>query len=75
MISEEKIAVQVSDRVLEASRLLNEALFLVKGSCPEAEFLVCRTAIGQVLGELLLSVLNPIYRSHPQIMPEDLKDF
>jgi hypothetical protein len=73
MIANEQVAADVGTRTLEASRLLNEALLIVHNKCPEAEFLALRFVIGGVLGEMLLSVLNPLYRQHPGLKPEGLE--
>lgn len=72
MIKDEKVAVQVSESVLEVNRLLNDALRLVQEECSEAEFSEFRHAVGQVLGELLLEIVNPLYRQHPKLKPEGL---
>lgn len=72
MISDEAVARQLNANAIEVARLLNEVLFLAQERCPEAEFLTLRRAVGQVLGELLLSVLNPLYRAHPELKPEEL---
>lgn len=70
MINDDEVARQLSETALEVGRLLNDVLFAAQEKCPEAELLALRRAVGQVLGELLLSVLNPLYRAHPELRPE-----
>lgn len=72
MITNQQVAGQVSQRVLEVNRLLNDALLVVSEKCPEEEASAFRLAIGQVLGELLLAVINPLYRQHPALKPDGL---
>jgi len=72
MITDHEVASEVSRRVLEVNRLLEEAVSLVDQRCPEAETSKFRRAVGHVLGALLLDVVNPLYRSHPQLAPVGL---
>lgn len=72
MISEKKIASIVSERILEASRSLDEAVAVVHAHCPPAESSAFRLAMGHILADLLLNVLNPLYREHPDIRPKEL---
>ncbi|HRD73790.1 MAG TPA: hypothetical protein PK027_10870 [Aquimonas sp.] len=72
MITDHEIASEVSRRVLEVNRLLNEAVSLVQERCPEAETSEFKQAVGSVLGALLLDVVNPLYRVHPQLAPPEL---
>lgn len=72
MIANKKIAAKVSEKVLEASGLLNDALIIVHDECPDDELSVLRRAIGKVLGELLFSVMNPLYQCHPDIKPKEI---
>lgn len=72
MISDNNLASKVSELILDANRILNDAVSLVveNGSVDEAkEF---RLAVGQVSGELLLGILNPLYRKHPELTPPGL---
>jgi hypothetical protein len=72
MIADKHLASEVSERVLEANRLLNDVVALVhtRGTSDESD--AFRLAIGNVLGELLLGVVNPLYRRHPDLKPPGL---
>lgn len=66
------VAAEVSVRVLEVNRLLNEAAAIVHARSSSKESSMFRQAIGQVLGELLLGVVNPLYQHHPELKPPEL---
>jgi hypothetical protein len=72
MISNDQVAQEVSDGLLEVHRLLNDMVLLVHDRCPADESVTFRAAIGQVLGDILLNVVNPLYRQHPDIRPAGL---
>jgi hypothetical protein len=61
----ESVAREVSARVLEVGRLLDETAALVIASSSKEEADAYKQAIGKVLGELLSEVMNPLYREHP----------
>lgn len=73
MITDGDIAKQVSESAAAVYRLINDALIAAKEHCPEHEFRRLRDGMGRVLGELLLEVLNPLYRDHPDLAPEGLE--
>ncbi len=69
MIADPKVAKQVSDLMLEFSgRLDGSVAFVIKASSSE-EATVYRSAVGKILGEILLEVLNPLYARHPSLKP------
>lgn len=72
MIADKLLAQMVSKRILDANRLLNEAMSLVAESASIDETRDFRLAIGQVSGELLLMIANPLYREHPELKPQEL---
>ena len=63
-------AQRISGNLLEASRLMNEAALVAKEHATEEEFVVVRNAVGIAMAELLLEVLNRLYRDHPDLKPE-----
>lgn len=72
MITNEQIASKISERMLEVSRVLDDAVLVVQENCAELEAAAFRRAVGKVLGELLLGVMNPIYGQHPRLRPKGL---
>lgn len=65
-------AQQMSDSLLEASRLMDSVVSIAKGEVTPEEFLAIRNAVGTAMGELLLEILNPLYQHHPDIKPKRL---
>lgn len=55
---------------LDATRLLDSALADVQGTESDDEFHHLRRAVGQVLGEILFEILNPIIEEYPDLTPD-----
>lgn len=72
MVSDKQIASEISSRVLEVNRLLNEVISLAQGGSSPDELSVLKLAVGRVLGELLVEIVNPLYRAHPELKPDGL---
>jgi hypothetical protein len=72
MIKDRAIAEHVSKLMLEFGSRLNESVVAVRDSCSDAEFQAYRIAVGKVLGEMLLEVMNPLYQAHPELKPSGL---
>lgn len=71
MISNPYVAERISDLMLDIGDRLNESVAGVMNDCPEDEFAKYRRAVGAIMAEVLLQVLNPIYKEHPSLKPED----
>ena len=69
MVSDPELAKQISDRVRDAARLMNEVAALAQDQASREEFAVVRHAVGAVMGEMLTEILNPLYRAHPELTP------
>ena len=72
MIEDVFTARKISDLMLDISDRLNESLALVREKCPLKEFEEYRGAVGAIMSEILLEVLNPLYSKHPQLKPPGL---
>jgi hypothetical protein len=75
MISDNQIASEISDRVLEVHRLMHEILLLAydSGRCSPEDLSALKRAVGGVLAELLLDMVNPLYQAHPELKPDGLQ--
>jgi hypothetical protein len=73
VIENEEIAREVSELMLDYGHRLNESLVRVQDHCTDEEFRLYRAAVGKVLGEMLLEIMNPLYKKHPGLKPEGLK--
>lgn len=72
MIDDKVFAKNVSDMLLQQGKALDESLLLVKNNCSEEDFLKYRHGVSKVMGEILIELLNPIYKMHPDLKPPEL---
>jgi hypothetical protein len=73
MIKDREVAKGVSELMLEIGSLLNRSVTTVQEHCSESETNQYRKIVGVIMGEMLLEVMNPIYRDHPDLKPPSLK--
>lgn len=73
MISDRNLASEVSAVMLEYGARLNGLVAQALTTCPDPEFQKFRRAVGVVMGDMLLEIMNPLYARHPDIKPEQLK--
>lgn len=66
MIRDARVAKEVSDLMIELSGRLDGS---VREQCSPEEFAAYRRAVGRIMGEMLLGVLNPLYAEHPSLKP------
>lgn len=69
MIHNLEIAERISQLMFDCSTKLNESIVLVRNECEPEEFKAYRLAVGKVMGEILLEVLNPLFEAHPELKP------
>jgi hypothetical protein len=72
MIKDSVVAQQISDLMLEFAARLERSTIAVQEKCPPEEFKTYRLAVGKIMGEMLLEVMNPLYAQHPSIKPPGL---
>ncbi|MCQ4166354.1 hypothetical protein [Tahibacter harae] len=72
MVRDPDVASRLSSVALAAGKELDEVLMFSAERVSPEEFQQLRHAVGNVLGELLLSILNPLYRQHPELKPAEL---
>ena len=71
MIADAESAGRVSELMLDISARPEQSLFPVRERRSAEEFESYRRAVGRIMGEILLEVLNPLYRKHPALkLPE-----
>jgi hypothetical protein len=73
VITDPAIAREIADVIHGVSNQLDDSLQRVQDKLPPEEFAAYRLAVGAVLGEALMSVLNPIYAAHPELKPRGFK--
>lgn len=72
MISDIETARKINDLLLEVSGMLDESVgLMVHSDCLASEKTKYMEIVGQVMGVIGLDMLNPLYRKHPSLKPED----
>jgi len=66
------IAERVNQLMLEYGAKLDESVRFVMENCSPEEFDIYRHAVGEILGTMLVDIMEPIYREHPDLTPEQL---
>ncbi|EAA8862584.1 hypothetical protein FZH45_21060 [Salmonella enterica] len=73
MVNDKDTAISISDLMLRFGKELDESVAVVQSRCDEDEFNVYREAVGFIMGEMLIKIMNPLYEKHPEIKPKGLK--
>jgi hypothetical protein len=73
MIKVPEVAQHISDLMIEFGGRLDSSIQVVAGRCSQEELQVYKRAVGKVLGEMLLEIMNPLYRVHPSLKPQGLE--
>ena len=73
MISSPEVAARVNSLMQEIGAKLNASIADVGSSCPEEEFANYRCVVAQVMGTMLVDVMNPIYAVHPALKPSQIE--
>jgi hypothetical protein len=63
----------ISKLMLKYAAKLDDSVRLVMENCSDDEFQAYRLAVGKVMAEMLTEIMNPIYREHPDLLPEGLE--
>lgn len=66
-----EIAQQLGGELNEILGRMDNCIRLVMENGTSEELTAFRTAIGRVMGALVLDVLNPLYEQYPQAKPAD----
>lgn len=69
---EYKIAKKVIDKMVESAQGFDELLLEIKDNCPTEEFILYQKGLAQVMGYMLLDIINPIVKEHPDLKPPGL---
>jgi|HubBroStandDraft_6_1064221.scaffolds.fasta_scaffold152900_2 hypothetical protein len=72
MITDPVVAAKVNDVMVGIAGQLDESVAFVMKRSSQEEFSRYRKAVGNVMGELLLEILNPLYKQHPGLKPPQL---
>jgi hypothetical protein len=73
VVQNEEIAKHVSNLMIEFGRRLDASVTLVRDHGTPEELNLYRRAVGKIMGDMLLEIMNPLYAKHPNLKPEQLK--
>ena len=68
-----EIAKMIVDLMLRQGRELDDSVRAVQSSEGAEEFNRYRLAVGRIMGEMLLEVMNPIFDEYPDLKPPQLR--
>ncbi|ECH4016678.1 hypothetical protein AXN03_004191 [Salmonella enterica subsp. enterica serovar Haifa] len=61
MVNDKDTAILISDLMLRFGKELDESVAVVQSRCDENEFKAYREAVGFIMGEMLIKIMNPLY--------------
>lgn len=67
-----KVAIEIVDLMLDFGNRLNASVALVQNNCTDDELVEYRRAVGKLMGDMLLNIMNPIFEEHPELKPDQL---
>ena len=73
MIENKEIAKEIGKLMLEYGARLDASVALVRDHCTDDELRQYRKAVGKIMGEMLLEIMNPLYARHPDLKPKELR--
>jgi hypothetical protein len=73
MINDRALAERISHLFLDVGKRLDESVALVQTACSASEFQLYRRAVAEIMGDMLLGVMNPLYAQHPDLKPKELR--
>ena len=75
MITSTELAAEVSIAGERFVETLSKCLVAAQSSCLPEEYEQFKKAVGSVIGTLEIEMLWPLYRRHPELEPENLRDW
>lgn len=70
---EKDTAKQLIGMMLECSKKLDDSIVLLTETTTGDESMKLRRAAGKIMGHIFVEILDPIYREHPDLEPEELR--
>lgn len=69
-----ELAEKINALMIEYGARLDDSVRLVMDSSSPEEFERYRAAVAQIMGTMLVDIMNPIYREHPELKPPELDE-
>lgn len=68
------VAAKINTLMLAYGAELDNSVKLVMDTSNVEEFEAYRAAVAQIMGTMLVDIMNPIYKEHPELKPPELED-
>ncbi|WP_444935805.1 hypothetical protein ACJJIW_16870 [Microbulbifer sp. JMSA004] len=68
-----EVAGEIVSLMLEFGARLDQSVALVQDNCSKDELVSYRRAVGKLMGNMLLDIMNPIFNEHPELKPDELE--
>lgn len=66
------VAREISTLMLETTEKLDRSVVRMRAQLPPAEFGTYGRAVGTILAEIIMEVLDPLYAEHPDLKPPEM---
>jgi hypothetical protein len=73
MLSNQETAREVEAAMRQCSAILDQSIRRVMDTCSDKEFKKYRIAVGTIMADLYLKVMQPIHQRYPDLEPPELK--
>ena len=73
-IEDKETARKICEIMVDCTEQLKGTLDIIKESGQESEVEEYKIALAKVIGSIMLGIRDPLYREHPDITSDDLKD-
>jgi hypothetical protein len=70
---EHNVAKEITELMLKINGEINNSLFIVQESSDEVSYGRYKAAAANIMGEILIEILNPIFKQYPDLIPDGLK--
>jgi hypothetical protein len=67
------VAREISALMLETTEKLDRSVDKMRAELPPAEFGTYGRAVGTILADIILDVLDPLYAEHPDLKPPEMR--
>ena len=67
------VAREISALMLETTEKLDQSVRRMRAQLPAAEFGTYGRAVGTILADIIMEVLDPLYAEHPDLKPPELR--
>ena len=70
---QQDVAREISTLMLETTEKLDQSVRRMRAELPPAEFGTYGRAVGTILADIIMEVLDPLYAEHPDLKPPELR--